>query len=290
MLMFDLPPRLKWLEESSDGREWLRWLPAHVKACAERWSLRLEAPYQESYVSIVFPVAVADGSRAVLKVQFPHPESEHEAEALRRWDGQGSVRLFAYDPAHHALLMERCEPGDLLSSVTAEEALEVFKELLPRLWINADKPFMSLHDESISWMEQLPSCWERAGRPFETELLNAALQALEALRRNKGEQVLLHQDLHGDNVLRAKREPWLVIDPKPLVGEREFALAPIIRAYEFGHSRKCVVDRLDKLTSTLGLDRERARLWALAQTLAWAFEGDRAIERHVDTARWLWHA
>jgi len=288
--MFDLPPKLKWLEHSSDGREWLAQLPAHVKACVERWSLQLEPPYTQSNVSIVFPVTVADGSPAVLKIQFPHPECEHEAEALRRWNGQGAIRLLACHPADHALLIERCEPGDSLSGVDPVQALEVFIELLPRLWIHADKPFTSLHDESMGWAEQLPSSWERAGRPFDKDLLDAALRTLDALRRTQGEQVLIHQDLHGDNVLRATREPWLVIDPKTLVGEREFTVAPIIRSYEFGHSRKEVVNRLDTLTSALRLDRERARLWAFAQTLAWAFEGDRAIERHVDTARWLWHA
>lgn len=50
-------------------------------------------------------------------------------------------------------------------------------------------------------------------------------------------QVLLHQDLHADNVLRAGREPWLVIDPKPLTGEREFGVAPIVRSFELGHGR-----------------------------------------------------
>jgi streptomycin 6-kinase len=288
--MFELPAKLKWLEGSSKGRDWLRELPAHVRACSEQWRLRVEPPYQDSQVSIVFPVSVPDGSRAVLKIQFPHSECEHEAEALRHWNGQGAVQLFAWEPAHHALLMERCEPGDPLSGIDADEALNVFTELLPRLWIHADKPFLSLHAESIAWATDLPSSWERAGRPFEKDLLDAALSALDALRGTQGEQVLVHQDLHGDNVLRAKREPWLAIDPKPLVGEREFSLAPIIRAYEFGHSRKCVVARLDKLTTALRLDRERARRWALAQTLAWAFDGDRAIERHVDTARWLWQA
>lgn len=286
--MFDVPPRLKWLEESSHGREWLRQLPAHVKACVDRWSLQLEPPYAESNVSIVFPVALEDESRAVLKIQFPPPECEHEAEALRRWNGLGVVRLFDHDPEHHALLLERCEPGAPLSGIHADEALEVLIELLPKLWIHADKPFTSLQDESIGWAEQIPLSWERAGHPFEMELLDAALQALDAIRETQGKQVLLHQDLHGDNVLRAARQPWLIIDPKPLVGEREFTVAPIVRAREFGHSRKSVIDRLNKLTSTLGLDRERARLWALAQTLAWAFEGDRAIEQHVDTARWLW--
>jgi streptomycin 6-kinase len=290
--VFDVPPSLKWLEESTAGREWLRQLPAHVQACVDRWSLRLEPPYKSSCVSIVFPVTVADGSRAVLKVQFPHGECEHEAEALRRWNGQGTVRLFDHDPIHHALLIERCEPGDPLSCIGADEALEVFAELLPRLWISADKPFGALRDESIGWAEHLPSSWERAGRSFEIQLLSAALQALDALRETQGKQVLVHQDLHGDNVLRAEREPWLVIDPKPLVGEREFSVAPIIRAYEFGHSRTATIKRLDKLiiTRALGLDRERARLWALAQTLAWAFDSDRAIERHLATARWLWQA
>jgi len=235
---------------------------------------------------MVFPATTADGSPAVLKVQFPHDESEHEAEALRRWNGQGAVQLFDTDPQHHALLMERCEPGDHPSMIAPGEALYVLIELLPRLWIGAGQPFVSLRDESARWAEDLPSSWERAGRPFEVELLEAALQALDTLRENTGPQVLVHQDLHGDNVLRATREPWLVIDPKPLVGEREFSLAPIVRSYEFGHSRKNVIDRLDKLTTVLGLNRERARLWSLAQTLAWAIDG--VTERHAETARWLW--
>ncbi len=99
--------------------------------------------------------------------------------------------------------------------------------------------------------------------------------------------MLLHQDLHADNVLAARREPWLVIDPKPLSGEREFGIAAIVRSYELGHSRREVVYRLDRLTAELDLDRERARRWTLGQTIAWAFDGDRASPLHVQTAGWL---
>ena len=96
----------------------------------------------------------------------------------------------------------------------------------------------------------------------------------------------MNQDLHGENVLAAEREPWLVIDPKPLAGEREFSLAPIVRGAELGHSRAQVVRRLDTLATCLGLDRERARLWTLGQTLAWGCEGERVTD-HLETARWL---
>ena len=101
--------------------------------------------------------------------------------------------------------------------------------------------------------------------------------------------MLLHQDLHGDNVLAAQREPWLAIDPKPLVGEREFGIAPVVRSRELGHSRRDVLNRFDRLTAELGLDRERARGWTIAQTIAWAFDGD-VRQTHVETARWLLEA
>lgn len=286
--MLEIPAGLQQLKNTFAGRAWLSRLPALVDACVERWSLRLGRPYEGSQVSIVFPVEVADRPPAVLKVQFPHKESEHEAEALRLWNGSGAARLFDYDPELHALLMEKCEPGDHLSAAPAEEALAVFAELLPRLWIEAHEPFVSLSAESAAWAEQLPSGWERAGRPFEVQLLDAALEAVSTLRVSQGPQVLVHQDLHGDNVLRAQRESWLVIDPKPLIGEREFSLAPIVRAYEFGHSRQCAIGRLDRLSSGLRLNRERARLWAFVQTLAWSIEGQTALTRHVETARWLW--
>jgi streptomycin 6-kinase len=109
---------------------------------------------------------------------------------------------------------------------------------------------------------------------------------LEELPPTQGEHVLLHQDLHADNVLRAEREPWLVIDPKPLAGEQEFGIAALVRGFELGHSRAHVLHRLDRLTAELGLDRDRARLWALGQTIAWCFDSSYQ-PTHVETARWL---
>jgi streptomycin 6-kinase len=289
-LFFPIPPALNWLQESERGRQWLGELPARVARCVKKWALRLDSPYPQSFVSIVFPVTLSDGSAAVLKIQWPHPESAQEHEALRLWNGNGSVHLYAYDAQEHALLLERCEPGEHLSTIGEEQALEVFTEMLPRLWVPAGQPFRSLAEECREWQRRLPADWEFAGRPFERGLVDTALAAMESLSNTQGEQVLLHQDLHGDNVLSARREPWLAIDPKPLVGERELSLAPIIRSYEFSHSPADVIRRLDRLSIALRLDRERCRLWALVQTLAWGFESAMVYDKHVDTARWLWEA
>jgi streptomycin 6-kinase len=268
-------------------RTWLERLPALLPECAERWSLELGEPFPDATASLVVPARVPDGTDAVLKVSFPHRESECEALALARWDGDGAVRLLARDDERSALLLERCRPGKSLAEAGAETALDVFAELLPRLWVDAGAPFRPLADEAAWWTVSLRDAWETGGRPFERKLLDEALDALRELPATQGEQVLLHQDLHAGNVLSAQRKPWLAIDPKPLVGEREFGLAPIVRGRELGHSRRDVLHRLDRLSAGLGLDRERARAWTQAQTLAWAWEEGRPLEPHVEVARWL---
>jgi streptomycin 6-kinase len=246
------------------------------------WDLRMGEPFDAGAGGRTRRVTLADGTPAVLKHAHPHREAEHEADALERWDGAGAVRLLARDG--WTLLLERCEPGRPLSGVGAEAALDVLVALLPRLWVPAGPPFRPVAEEAAWWCSSLPRRWERAGRPFERRLLDAALDALTVLPAGQGRQVLVNQDLHGDNVLSARREPWLLIDPKPLLAEREFALAPIIRSSELGHSRRAVRYRLDRLTAELGLDRDRTRLWALGATVAWAIGGPPS---HLDVATWL---
>src|SRR5438445_1749568 len=231
-----IPARLHAIRRYDGGAAWLEALARIVRECAERWGLTLGEPFGDGNVSLTAPVVRADGSDAVLKVQFPGHESEHEADALALWDGDGAVRLLAHDGERSALLLERCVPGTPLSRIDdATAALDVMIALLPRLWKPAGAPFTSLADEAAWWASYLPQQYEDAGRPFDRSLLDAALDAIRDLAPAQGEPVLLHQDLHGDNVLSAQREPWLVIDPKPLAGEREFAVAPIVRSFELGH-------------------------------------------------------
>jgi streptomycin 6-kinase len=265
---------------------WLERVPELVDECVDAWGLRLGEPYPAGAAGYAVRAELADGSPAVLKMIFPHREAEHEATALRAWDGDGAVRLLEYDEARWAMLIERCEPGTLLAQAGPETALDVFIGLLRRLWRKEGAPFRSLADEATWWVASLPDDWERAGRPFERRLVDAAIGLLRDLSPSQGEHVLLHQDLHGDNVLAAEREPWLVIDPKPLVGEREFGIAPIVRDVELGHGRRHVLRRFDRLTSELGLDRDRARGWTIGQTIAWSFDTS-YLPRHIETVRWL---
>ncbi len=283
-------PGLDWLRGSPEGRAWLARLPELTRECVQRWGLELGEPFSYAFESLAIPATRAGGSPAVLKIQYPGPENEHEAAALAHWDGRGAVRLLDHDPDRRALLLEHCRPGTPLHDIGLEAALDVAVELLPRLWITAGAPFRPLAEEAADWAEGLPELWQKAGEPFDRFLLAAAVEALETLAGTQGDAVLLHQDLHADNILRAEREPWLVIDPKPLAGEREFGVVALIRGAELGHSREAVLRRLDRLTSGLGLDRDRTRRWAMAQSIAWAFDGSRVLRGHLEVANWLMDA
>jgi streptomycin 6-kinase len=265
---------------------WLERVPELVAECTAEWGLTLGELYQSGAAGYTVRAELADGTPVVLKIIYPHREAEHEADALELWDGQGTVRLVARDDERRAMLLERCEPGTYLAAAGPDTALDVLIDLLPRLWQPAGEPFPTLADEAAWWVECLPDQWEQSGRAVERRLVDAAVDVLQALAHSQGEEVLLHQDLHGENILSAQREPWLVIDPKPLVGEREFAVAPIVRSFELGHSKADVLQRLDRLTSELGLDRERARGWALGQTMAWAFDSSYSAT-HIETVQWL---
>ena len=281
----NLRDRFPELAASRQGRAWIAALPRLVGDCAEQWALALGDPFPDGNASLALPATLPDGGRAVLKVCFPHREGDHEVDALAAYAGDGAVSLLAADRGRRALLVERCEPGTPLYRIGQKDALGVAVGLLRRLWIPAGAPFRPLAEEAALWETSIPLEWERAGRPCERELVEAALEALTTLAPTQAEQMLVNQDLHAGNILRARREPWLVIDPKPLAGEREFGVAALVRGGELGHSEQNVLERLEWLTAVLGLDRSRARGWALAQTIAWS-DGGR-LERHVEVARWL---
>lgn len=217
----------------------------------------------------------------MLKVVVPDRESEHEGDALAFWGGRGAVRLLGADPDRHALLLERCAPGSRLDGGDLATAAGVLRRLHRPAPVHG--PFRSLVTEAARWQDMIPAAWERFGRPFERALVDRAVGLLGELAPTQREQVVVHQDLHAGNVLLCAERGWLAIDPKPLVGEREFDVVALAR--NAADPVRCV----DALSADLGLDRERARGWAYAHALAWGWDDDGWLDGHVAVARALYN-
>lgn len=256
----------------TDGRlrSWLASLPQIVRDLAERWSLVLGEPFQPGgQCSWVAPARNAACEDLVLKVGWRHDESEHEADALRVWNGHGAVRLHgAYVSGHtSALLLERCVPGALLAHVVPESEQDlVVAGLLRRLWIQPPDghPFRTLQVMCDQWAAEFEDEFARAPGGIDPGLAREGIALFRALPAKADRRLLLCTDLHGQNILAAQREPWLVIDPKPYLGDP---------AYDpLQHMLNCP-DRLaadpaglaQRMADLTGLDAGRLTLWLFAR-------------------------
>lgn len=208
---------------SRERRAWLDRLPKIVAELQRRWRVSLGPPFDGTDVSCawVAPVSRSDGTRAVLKLGMPHMEGEHELHGLQFWDGNPTVRLLEFDADLNAMLLELCEPGFSLRGRPEIEQDMVIAGLLRRLWRRpADAhPFRPLAAMVAYWSEETVAA---ASRWLDARLVQEGLRLFDELSRPSPDDVLLATDLHAGNVLSARREPWLVIDPKPFLGDRAY--------------------------------------------------------------------
>jgi streptomycin 6-kinase len=207
-----------------------------------------------------------DGTHAILKLGMPHMEGEHEIQALRFWQGNPTVHLLEADEEHNAMLLERCEPGTVLRHLPEPEQDVIIAGLLRRLWRMpiAPHPFRPLAEMTALWASETIA---DSSRWPDTGLVQVGLQLFEELPRTASKHVLLATDLHAGNVLQAQREPWLVIDPKPFVGDPAYdATQHLFNCEE--RMRTDPDTTIRRFADLLEIDHERVRLWMFARSAA----------------------
>jgi streptomycin 6-kinase len=260
-------------DDSPDRREWINTLPTVVSDLAERWSLRLGEPFEPGgQCSWVAPARDEVDRDVVLKVGWRHTEAMHEADALDLWDGNGAVLLFAARVLDQtsALLLERCVPGTMLNQLPEPEQDVVVAGLLRRLWCEppAGHPFRSLRQMCEEWAdefdEKLAEPTNVAESALDPGLIRTGLELFRSLPITADREVVLCTDLHAENILAAEREPWLVIDPKPYVGDPTYdALQHMLNCSDRLYADP--VSLVCRLADLLELDNDRLCLWAFAR-------------------------
>jgi streptomycin 6-kinase len=254
--------------KSPERMAWLESLPAVVHELEHRWKLTPDAPLsaEEPSCSYVEAVCRPDGTPAVLKISMPHMEQEHETDGLRFWDGNPTVRLLESDDELRAMLLERCQPGVTLRALDEREQDIVISGLLRRLW----RPLPPLH--RFRPLSALLEYWSnetlaQAARWPDHGLVREGLRVFKELPYTANTDVLLATDLHAGNVLRAERETWLVIDPKPFVGDPAYDGTQHL--FNCSARLQSHPDRtIKRLAELLGVDYERLRLWTFARAAA----------------------
>ena len=255
------------------GQAWLRDLPTIVSDLAHQWGLTTGEPFTLSY-DYVIAVHLPAGTEAVLKIGVSDDQSYRAIAALRHYDGDGMCRLLESDVSRNAMLLERLQPGEMLSKLAQSDddaATHIGAELMRALWRPVPdhatfRPIAEWFNDAFSGHR---AAYGGAG-PLPESLFAYAERLATDLLHSTSNDVLLHGDLHHYNILAANRAPWLAIDPKGMYGDPGYEVGPFLLNPHLGGvelSRNRLSRRLDILAEHLDYDRERLRDWGIAHAV-----------------------
>lgn len=262
------------------GRSHYRDAVSDLDELVDDWSLRADGDVFRSSRSVALPVRSADGVPAVLKIGH----SDHEHLALRRWNGDGAVRLLRADPHRRALLLERLR-SESLESVVDVDACEAVAALYRRLHVPAMPQLPSLPSLLEQWADEFDALPRSAAVPH--RLVEQAITLCRDLAADADGGVL-HGDLHYGNVFAADREPWLAISPKPINGDPHFEVAPMLwhRWDELADDvRAGVQRRFYSLVDAAGFDEDRARAYVVIRVVRVATRDPAGLTKYVALAK-----
>lgn len=287
--MIEIPARLI-RNHSEKSPDWLAGLPTAAAQYLDQWRLTVDGEPLSGEASLILPVVRRDGTRAMLKLQSVNDESEGEALALRTWHHDDVVEVLEDDPATSTLLLERLEPRTLDDHPDPVEATRILAELLTHLMVVPAPPgIRQLSDIAAGMIEDAPRLIPKLADPAEQALTWRFVAQVTELLPESGDR-LLHWDLHYYNVMAAKRQPWLVIDPKPLAGDPAFELMPAVwnrwdDLVATGDLSQAIRDRFGLMLEVTGIDRDRALGWTagrILQNVLWfTADGDTRIEAEL---------
>lgn len=248
------------------GRHWQEKLPGLITQASIRWGLSNLQPVPNlSYNYVAF--AHRGDEQVVLKVGVPDRELTSEMEALECFDGNRACRLLEKDEENSCFLLERLKPGELLSSLADdEEATRIAVGVMRNLWKPA--PASDKLIQLADWFDGLKNIrphFDGGTGPIPEKLLRHVESLLPQLFMEQN-QMLIHGDLHHDNILLSERG-WLAIDPKGVIGPAgyeigPFMLNPLSEIQDEGRFRTRSERRIEILTEMLGFEREQIIHWS----------------------------
>ncbi len=276
------------------GKAWLSKIPELIKIYEKKWNLISQGYFENLSINYVEKVRTADGKDAVLKIGVPSDnEFLREVETLKLFNGKGSIKLLEVDIDDFAMILERCIPGKPLSELNnEEEEIKIFADVCNKLWIAATPEMkQDKASDEIKYFDWYFENIENTANLIPIDLVQKAKEVFEDLIASQGKLCLLHSDLHHDNILSSERG-WLSIDPKGVIGEREYESAVYIHN---PHSRfkenDNLIDvdffnrRIQLLAKYLDLDKRRIAQWAFVKqtiSLIWT-----AMDHKTKDETWL---
>ncbi|MBS0236688.1 MAG: phosphotransferase [Proteobacteria bacterium] len=256
----------------ANGEEWLGKLPQLTIEIAAKYGLSQLTPVSNLSYNYVLK-GLQDQREIVLKIGLDPEALAREAAALRAFAGHGTVSVVASEPG--IVLLAQAMPGESLTSYFPgkdDEAIKIVSVLMKRLHqapITTSTVFNSIEQ----WLSALDQECKEIAAPY----LAKARSLRDKLLATSSGPVLLHGDLHHDNIL-SNGQDWLVIDPKGVVGDPVYEVAAFIRnpmpkLLEHPRAVSIIRHRINQFAANTGYSRQRIQDWCYVQAvLSWIWD------------------
>jgi len=260
----------------------------------ELWNLTLESDPTETFTGLI-----AFGKRGtqsvVLKIVNEAVEDEHTAAVLRSYAGHGAVHLL--EEEGNVTLLERAMPGTPLTLLVKEgqdaKATHIFCDILEKLHHNKTVPEGNF-TASTGLIRGFEVYLESHEHPLPADLVKDAHTLYRSLTTIQTTPVLLHRDLHHENILYDENRGWLAIDPKGVIGNPLFEVGAFFRnpkKYpEIYCSSRVINKRLDIIHERCGFDKKHVLEWSFAEAVLagiWSIECDQSPDWAIMAAKAL---
>lgn len=256
------------------GLQWLKALPSLIAELSQNWDFQFISSLPD--LSYGFVARVHFQNQEVILKMNPGVEIiAHEVLWLKQFPHL-APKIFK-ESAQGAFLMEKILPGymlkDLVKSDQDDEATRTVCRLVHELQKkpvrSADFPHLSIHKQ-ISLLHG----------HFDKDLVEKAESLYRDLTVKSESDVLLHGDLHHDNILR-HNDTWKIIDPHGYMGDPVFEISPFVYnpldvLPEHPRLKDVLLRRIDLIREETSFDEKRIKAWAFCMmmlSLAWTFEG-----------------
>ena len=265
-----------------------------VEKYIAQWELS-EVTFQQSLSvnSLIFYAFSKRYGKVILKILInsEFAEDTKEIMSLLQFQGENFCKLYEYSLEDKVYIMERIIPADTLyESACREERIKIAGAIFKVL----HKP--DLPDSTFPTYTE----WFEAGKEGTKnrkdcedlrQYLESAESMLKEICRKFPRKVLLHGDLHHENILKNENGSYTVIDPKGVVGDPVFDLSRFIldefRDDLVSEPKDVVIDFVKKLGDSVGIPCEILLRCLYIETVIWLFREELANGESLEESQQL---
>jgi streptomycin 6-kinase len=269
----------------TSAKAWLHDLPNITLLLSELWNLHDLKVHENLSFNYVLD-GFQNDKAIILKIGIDQRAVSNEAAALTAFQDHGVVKLLAEDLSQGALLLEKLTPGQTLKNLFPHSdalAIDIACDMIEQLHgapIPANNNFPTLSQ----WFQVIDKDWD-----LPQQYLSLARSLKNTLLNSPEHDVLLHGDLHFDNIL-SNKDKWVVIDPKGVIGNPIYdkigclLREPLVELLQVNDIYALLNTRIKVISQHSKLDPQAILDWTYLQTvmaICWC------LEDNQDTSKML---